>query len=50
MCLHAFWDLITSLLKPYELGLYLKNTKKLFCFLLVFGIINLYIRRILDIK
>jgi hypothetical protein len=32
MCLHAFWDLITSLLKPYELGLYLKNTKKLFCF------------------
>jgi len=36
--------LITSLLETWELGQYLKNSKKIFCFLLVFGITNLYVR------
>jgi len=30
--------LITSLFKPWELGQYLKNSKKSFCFILVYGI------------
>jgi len=50
MYYHAFWALITNLLKPCELGSYFKNTKKIFCFLLVSGITNLYVRRIPDIK
>jgi len=41
--------LITSLLKSQELDQYFKN-KKIFCFLLVSGITNLYIKRIPDIK
>ena len=43
--------LITSLLKSRELGQYLKkNPKKLFYFLLISGIANLYIKRTPDIK
>jgi hypothetical protein len=42
-------DLITSLLKSWELGLYFKN-KKIFCFFLICGIMNLYVRYIPDIK
>jgi len=48
MHLHTFLNLITSLLKSWELGLYFKNTKKKeFYFLLVFEIMNLYVRHIL---
>jgi hypothetical protein len=32
MYLHVFLDLITSLLKSFELGLYFKNTKKIILF------------------
>jgi uncharacterized protein YqgQ len=41
-------DLITSLLKSWEFGQYLK--KKLFCFFLICEITNLYVRHILDIN
>jgi len=47
MHLHIFLNLITSLLKSQELGLYSKIPKKEFYFLLVFGIMNLYVRHIL---
>ena len=39
-------NLITSFLKSQ----YFKNTKKLFCFRLVSGIMNLYVKHIFDIK
>jgi hypothetical protein len=39
-----------SLLKLWELGQYFKNTKKIFCLLLISKIMNLYIRCIPDIK
>ena len=42
--------LITSLFKPWELGQYSKNSKKSFCPLLVYGITNLYVKRIPEIK
>jgi len=42
--------LMTSLLKSRELGQYFKNPKNIFCFVLVSGITNLYIKRIPDIK
>jgi hypothetical protein len=43
--------LITSLLEPWELGQYLKkNPKKNFCFLLISGIMNLYVKHTSDIK
>ena len=43
--------LITSLLKSREFGQYFKNSKKkLFCFVLVSGIMNLYVKRIPNIK
>jgi hypothetical protein len=42
--------LITSLLKAWELDQYFKNSKKIFCFLLVSGITNLYVKHIHDIK
>jgi hypothetical protein len=42
--------LITSLLKSRELGQYFKNTQKIFCFLLISGITNLYVKRPLYIK
>jgi hypothetical protein len=43
--------LITSLLKSWELGQYFKkNPKKLFCFLLISRITNLYVKRTPDIK
>jgi len=44
--------LITSLLKSRELGQYFKNSKKIyiFCFALVSGITNLYVKRIPNIK
>ena len=48
--LHVFLDLVTSLVKPWEQRLYFKNTKNLFYFLLVSGIMNLYVRYIFDIK
>jgi hypothetical protein len=47
---HAFWALIIGLLKSRELGPYFKNTKKILCFLLVSRIMDLYVRRIPDIK
>ena len=37
---------ITSLFKPWELGQDFKNSKRSFRFLLVFGITNLYVKRI----
>jgi hypothetical protein len=49
ICMY-FFDLITSLLKPWELGLYFQNTKNYFVFLLVSKIMNLYARHIFDIK
>ena len=42
--------LITSLWKSREFGQYFKNFKKIFCFVLVSGITNLYVKRISDIK
>jgi hypothetical protein len=42
--------LITSLLKSREFGQYFKNFKKIFCFVLVSGITNLYLKCIFDIK
>ena len=42
--------LITSLLEPWELGQYFKKNQKNICFLLVFGIMNLYVKHILVIK
>jgi hypothetical protein len=42
--------LITSLLKSREFGQYFKNFKKIFCFVLVSGITNLYVKCIFDIK
>jgi hypothetical protein len=42
--------LITSLLKSQEFGQYFKNPKKLFCFLLISRITNLYIKRTPNIK
>jgi hypothetical protein len=42
--------LITSLLKSRELGQYFKKYLKIFCFLLVSGITNLYVKHIPDIK
>ena len=42
--------LLPSLLKLWELGQYYKNTPKIFCFLLVSWIMNLYIKNIPDIK
>jgi len=43
--------LITSLLKSQELGQYFKKTpKKIFCFLLISEITNLYVKRTPDIK
>jgi hypothetical protein len=48
MYLHVFLDLITSLLKPFELDLYFKNTN--FFFQLVYVIMNLYIIHISYIK
>jgi len=42
--------LITSLLKSREFGQYFKNSKKIFCFILVSGITNLYVKYIPDIK
>jgi hypothetical protein len=41
---------ITSLLKSREFGQYFKNSKKIFCFVLVSGITNLYVKHIPDIK
>jgi hypothetical protein len=45
--LYIFLDLITSLLNPWELGIHFK---KLFFFLLIYEIMNLYVRFILNIK
>ena len=45
-----FIYLITSLLKPRELGLHFKNNKKLFCFFLIHGITNLHVKHIPYIK
>jgi len=42
--------LITRLLKLWELGQYFKNSSKIFCFLLVSGIRNLYVKHIPDTK
>ena len=42
--------LIASLLKSREFGQYFKNSKKIFCFILVSGITNLYVKYIPDIK
>jgi hypothetical protein len=42
--------LITSLLKSWELGQYFKKSKKIFCFVLMSGITNLYVKYIPDIK
>ena len=42
--------LITSLLKSRELGQYFKKSKKIFYFVLVSGIMNLYVKCIPDIK
>jgi hypothetical protein len=44
--------LITSLLKSWELGQYFKKSNKniLFCFVLVSGITNFYVKCITDIK
>ena len=42
--------LITSLLKSRELGQYFKKSKKIFYFVLVSGIMNLYVKYIPDIK
>jgi len=43
--------LITSLLKSRELGQYFKNSKNnLFFFLLISGVMILYVRRVPDIK
>ena len=42
--------LITSLLKSWELGQYFKKNQKYFCFVLISGITNLYVKRIPDIK
>jgi len=42
--------LITSLLKSRELGQYFKKIKKIFCFVLMSWIMNLYVKRIADIK
>ena len=46
-CILAF---ITSLLKSWELGQYFKKNQKIFCFVLISGITNLYVKHILDIK
>jgi len=42
--------LITRLLKLWELGQYFKKLKKIFCFVLVFGITNLHVKHIPDIQ
>ena len=42
--------LITSLLKPWELRQYFKKIQKIFCFVLVSEIMNLYVKCIPDIK
>jgi hypothetical protein len=42
--------LITSLLKLWELDQYFKNIPKIFCFVLVSVITNLYVKCIPDIK
>jgi hypothetical protein len=42
--------LITSLLKSREFDQYFKIFKKIFCFVLVSGIMNLYVKRIPVIK
>ena len=49
-CLACILALITSLLKPWELSQYFKNTQKLFLFFLVTEIMNLYVKRIRDVK
>ena len=43
-------SLITSLLKSRELGQYFKNFKKKIYFLLISGVMILYVRRVPDIK
>jgi hypothetical protein len=48
--LHVFLDLKTSLLKIRELDLHFKNIKKIIFFLLIYRIMNLYIRCIPDIE
>jgi len=40
----------TSLLEPWELGQYFKNSKKIFLSSFSIWIMNLYVRRIPDIK
>jgi len=42
--------LINSLLKSWELGQYFKKIQKIYFFVLVLGITNLYGKRIPDIK
>jgi hypothetical protein len=42
--------LITSLLKSRELGQYFKKIQKIFCFVLMSEITNLYVKRIPDIQ
>jgi hypothetical protein len=42
--------LITSLLKSRELDQYFKKIQKIFCFVLMSEITNLYVKRILDIQ
>ena len=42
--------LITNVLEPWELDKYFKNSKKIFYFLLVYEIMNLYVKRILDFE
>jgi len=42
--------LIISLLKSRELGQYFKNSKKNYFVFLISGIMNLYVKRTLDIK
>jgi len=42
--------LITNLLKPWELDQYFKKLKKVFCFVLISGIMNFYVKRIPGIK
>jgi len=49
--LACIWALIISLLKSRELSQYFKkHKKKKFCFLLIFGIKNLYVKHTPDIK
>jgi hypothetical protein len=48
--LHAFLNLVTSLLKPQEPGLHFKNTKKIILFVPISRITKFYLRCIPDIK